>query len=360
MSNKPNILQKSNSLRNVIITVLILLIFILVGIILYFMFFKEEKKVINRMPFLELYGNKNVILNKNDSFIEYGYYAYDLEDGDITKKVTIQNHVDIYKPGIYTLSYVINDSNKQSAVKTRSVIVKSDNYTFDFSLKGDKILLLKKGNRYTELGYVATNGNQNLTETVKVFGDVNGDKTGIYTLYYVCENNKEVAVLERKIIVSDELVNINLNDDDLDYISKYNIKELKNNYKSISEHFSSKTMLVLAFSLCKNEGKMTDEEISDCLDSMFTIENNEISHLTSYDLIKGNINFDEASLTWTVSPNLLKEYLEEKLESLKNSLKLSLESKEKLYIYIEDNEYVYKYTFLKQEEKYLFISADKI
>lgn len=360
MEKKPNILQKSSEQqRNVIITILIIIIFACIAIILYFMFYKEkEVKLTNRMPFVELYGDTNIVLNEHDSFVEYGYYAYDLEDGNLTKKISIQSDLDVNKPGIYTLTYVANDSGKQSAVKTRTVVVKSADYKFDFELKGSKLILLKKGNRFTEPGYMATDGTQNLTEAVKVLGEVNGEEEGIYTLYYVCEHNHEVALEKRLVIVSSTLNNASLSDDDLEYISNYNIKELKNNYKIIPEHFSSKTMLFLAFSLCQNEGALDDNEVSSCLDKTFELKNREISHQTYYDLLKGNISFNQSDLKWNVSTSLLANQLENNLMSLKNSMRLAMEDDKKLYVFVEDDEYMYKYTFLKQDDRYLFTSVD--
>jgi len=361
MSNKPNILQKSNELqRNIIITILILLIFIFGGIIIYFSFYREEPKVINRMPYIELKGDNIVILNENDPYIEYGYDAYDLEDGDLTPKVSVQNKVDTSNPGIYTLTYVANDSQKQAVAKTRNVIVKSNEFSSNFSLKGNKVILLKKGNNFTEPGFTATSENEVLNDIVKVYGEVDGQKEGIYTLYYVCEDNKELAVLTRKVIVSDKFNNVDLAEEDLKYISNYNIKELKNNYKIIPEHFSSKTMLILTFSLCNNNGNANDTEISSCLEKYFKLNNREISHLTNYDLIKGNISYDETSLTWKIAPNLLLNQLEENLKKLKDSIRLSIENQDKLLVYVEENEYIYKYTFVKQDENYLFVSVDTI
>ncbi len=360
MPNKPSILQNSNEKeRNVIITGLILVIFVCSLIILYFVFYKEpEVKKANRMPYLELYGDTNIILKEHSSFVEYGYYAYDLEDGDLTKKVSIQNDLDVNKPGNYTISYVVNDAGNQSAVKTRNIVVESDNPHYDFELKGSKLILLKKGNRFTEPGYQVVIDGNNLFENVKVIGEVNGDKEGIYKLYYVLEYNHEIVVKQRIVIVSETLNNSNLSDTDLEYISNYNIKELKNDYKVIPEHFSSKTMLILAFSLCQNNGSLTDEELSKCLDEKFELKNREISHQVYYDLVKGNISFKESDLKWNVATNLLSNQLENNLNSLKEAMRLTVEDGTKLYVFVEDSDFIYKYTFLKKEANYLFASVE--
>ncbi len=360
MPNKPNMLDKSNeNQRNVIITGLILVIFVCSLIILYFIFYREpEAKQTNRMPYLELYGDTNIILKEHSSFVEYGYYAYDLEDGDLTKRVSIQNELDVNKAGMYTISYVVNDAGNQSAVKTRNVIVETANPEHDFELRGNKLILLKKGNRFTEPGYTAVIDGNNLNENVKIIGEVNGDKEGIYTLYYVLDYSHEIIVKKRVVIVSETLNISNLKDSDLEYISNYNIKELRNDYKVIPEHFSSKTMLILAFSLCKNNGSLTDEEVTKCLDETFELKDREISHQVYYDLIKGNISFKESDLKWNVATNLLSNQLEDNLNSLKKAMRLTIEDNKKLYVFVEDSDFIYKYTFLKNEANYLFASVE--
>jgi hypothetical protein len=360
MQIKTDILKNSNEQqRNIIITALILLIFVCLITILYFALYREtEVKRVNRMPFLELYGNTNIILKEHESYIEYGYYAYDLEDGNLTKKVTVQTDLDVNKPGTYTLTYIVNDQGQQSAIKTRTVIVESEKYDFNFDLKGAAIYFLRGGNRFTEPGFLAIREGQNLNESVKVIGEVDGEKDGIYTLYYVCEHSHQVAVKKRTIIVSSTLSNVTLNNDELEYISKYNIKELKENYKIIPEHFSSKTMLILAFSLCENSGALTDDEIISCLDKTFDLKNREISHLVYYDLIKGNISYNDSNLKWNVSSKLLLNQLEDNLESLKTSMKLALSDDERLYVFVENKGFMYRYMFIKKDANYLFASVD--
>ena len=362
MQKKAGILENSNEQqRNIIITVLILLIFACVAVILYFIFYNEdEPKLVNRMPFIEIYGDNTIVLTAHDSFVEYGYFAYDLEDGNITKKVSIQNGIDVNKPGIYTLTYVANDTGNQAAVKTRNVIVKSESHKFNFELKGEELILLKKGNRFTEPGYLAISDSQNLNDVVKVFGEVNGEEEGIYKLYYVCEHNHEVDVKVRTVIVSSTFNKINLTDEELEYISKYNIKELKENFKLVPEHFSSKTMLILAFELCENDGSLTDTEVLDCLDKTFELKNREISHKNYYDLIKGNISYSESELKWNVSTNLLVEQLADNLASLKENMLLAISNDKNLLVFVENKGLIYKYTFVKQNDNYAFASVEVI
>lgn len=361
MSNNPNKIKEPNETqRNIIITVLIILILLFSVLILYLLFSKKEIKKFDRMPYIELYGDTVIVLNKGDAYVDYGYYAYDLEDGNLTNKVGIQTEIDNTKPGIYTITYIANDTNKQSAVKTRTAVVKTETHSFDFYLKGSNLVYLKKGNRFTEPGFNAYVNDTSLNDTVKVFGEVDSEKNGIYTLYYVVENNKEVAVLTRKIIVSDELSYINLTDDELKYISNYNIKELQNNYKTVPEHFTSKTKLILAFSLCQNDGKLSDSEIGDCLATTFDLKGSEISHVTKYNLANGIISYHENTNNWSVAYNSLIEQLEANLKSLNETARLKLEDEENVYIFVENNDVIYKYVFEKTEANYKFVAVDII
>ena len=171
------------------------------------------------------------------------------------------------------------------------------------------------------------------------------------------ENNKEVKVLTRKVIVLASSM-ASLTEEENKYISNYNIKELKNNYKIKPEHFTSKIKLILAFSLCENDGNLTDSEITTCLSDNLGLENTKISHSTKYELIDGVISYNESAEKWVVSyPKLLKE-LENNFENMNDNLKLVLDNDNYLYIYIEYNNNIYRYTFTKQEDKITFVSVE--
>ncbi|SKA80301.1 PA14 domain-containing protein [Prosthecobacter debontii] len=75
-------------------------------------------------PTITLTGGSNMTVNVGSSFVDPGFLASDLEDGNLNGKVTVEGSVDTSKPGTYLLRYVVTDSaGNQSAVMTRQVTV---------------------------------------------------------------------------------------------------------------------------------------------------------------------------------------------------------------------------------------------
>jgi len=75
-------------------------------------------------PNIVLTGGSDVTVNVGSSYVDPGFNASDLEDGNLNGKVTVQGSVDTTKPGTYVLRYVVTDSaGNQSVVATRRVTV---------------------------------------------------------------------------------------------------------------------------------------------------------------------------------------------------------------------------------------------
>lgn len=60
-----------------------------------------------------------------------GVTAKDTEDGDITKDIKVTGGVNFNKPGKYTLTYTISDSDGNEVIKTRAIsVVNMDDYAY--------------------------------------------------------------------------------------------------------------------------------------------------------------------------------------------------------------------------------------
>lgn len=81
---------------------------------------------------LELKGDKEITINKNSSYQEPGYIAYDKSGNDISKQVVITGSVNPNVVGTYKITYKITSEN-QTLEKTRTVKV-VDNQVIDDSL----------------------------------------------------------------------------------------------------------------------------------------------------------------------------------------------------------------------------------
>lgn len=74
-------------------------------------------------PKLTLIGNDVVYLEKNTQYEELGYQAIDNNDGDITKKVTVENKINNSKIGHYNIIYKVTDESGNTFKTKRTVVV---------------------------------------------------------------------------------------------------------------------------------------------------------------------------------------------------------------------------------------------
>ncbi|MBL7923689.1 MAG: DUF5011 domain-containing protein [Bacteroidia bacterium] len=77
----------------------------------------------NTPPRVFLLGGANYIQTLNSPFVEPGFTAGDEEDGDITAQVVVSGSINTDSVGLYTLSYVVTDSEglKDSVVRVVNV-----------------------------------------------------------------------------------------------------------------------------------------------------------------------------------------------------------------------------------------------
>lgn len=104
---------------------------------------------------LELKGDKEITINKNSSYQEPGYIAYDKSGNDISKQVVITGSVNPNVVGTYKITYKITSEN-QTLEKTRTVKV-VDNQVID-----DNINLI--------LSYDTKLTNKEISVSIKVEG----------------------------------------------------------------------------------------------------------------------------------------------------------------------------------------------
>lgn len=74
-------------------------------------------------PVISLEGNNPLYIEENTEYQELGYQAKDQYDGDITKKVKIENKVNTKKIGTYQVKYSVEDTSKNHTEKVRTVHV---------------------------------------------------------------------------------------------------------------------------------------------------------------------------------------------------------------------------------------------
>ena len=200
-NNEPKKEKKKKKINiTLILTIVIVLAFI--GIVLFFVFCA---------PTIKLNGEKTIKLTVGSDYVEENATAKFLGK-DISKDIKIDGEVKTDKVGKYTITYKIN-KGLLSTKKTRTVeIVRNGSV---ITLEGDKETSICPKAKYEEIGFSATNSNEeDLKESVvsKVDKDL--------VTYKVKDKDGVMFVTTRKLIREDkEAPEIKLNGKDHMYVT---------------------------------------------------------------------------------------------------------------------------------------------
>lgn len=203
--------------KKIIIGVTLIIIIIVLRILISILS-KEESISSKDGLKIRLFGN-NVITTKTKSdFLDPGYIATDEIDGDLTKNVQIIGVIDFANPGRYTRHYTVKNNRGTIVEISREIIVEESNEPIiSLSLKGNKVIEVKKDDTYLEPGYTAHDENgYDLTSEVEVSSNLNTNKIGTYTITYTIEKDgitktdfRTVKVVKK--IKEKEVLDINTN-----------------------------------------------------------------------------------------------------------------------------------------------------
>lgn len=191
---------------------------------------QTEKDTIK--PVITLLGDKTITIGVGDNFKDPGATAMDNIDGNITKKIKIDENVDPTTAGTYTVKYSVKDKSGNKAVAVRKVLVRAEkeekiekdinvpvitfknNDSVQKICVGDKVDISKDG-IYGYSAYDDVDGD--ITKNVKVSGlTIAATAEGSYTLTY---SVKDKAGNEAKTTKEYTVVNCNIEeDDDVDII----------------------------------------------------------------------------------------------------------------------------------------------
>ena len=143
-------------------------------------------------PKIEMLGKKNMTLAYGSTYVEPGYRATDnVYFGNLDSKVTISGDVNQWEPGTYRITYSVVDAAGNVTETTERIVTISekpkpvDKVPPIVDLIGEATLQILVSSEYDEPGYSATDDQDgNITELVKVVGEVNASKPGNYQLTY--------------------------------------------------------------------------------------------------------------------------------------------------------------------------------
>ena len=144
-------------------------------------------------PTIKLVGFNEMTLEYGQGYIESGYTAFDCKNGDLKNDVRITNTVDIWKAGLYTVTYEVADSAGLTARATRTVTVNpkpadpTPPTAPKITIIGSNpiILHLTSGTPYKEQSAKAVDGDgTDISDLVKISGTVTRDVADTYTITY--------------------------------------------------------------------------------------------------------------------------------------------------------------------------------
>ena len=161
-------------------------------------------------PKITLVGDKEIIINLNEEYVEEGATATILKK-DVSKNIKIENNINNKKVGTYEVKYIISNKyikKTASIVRTIKVI---DNIFPEIKLKGKSSVTIYVGDKYNEPGYTATdNYDGDLTKKVVITNNVNNKKVGTYEIIYsIVDSSNNKIETKRKVIVKEKPVTIN-------------------------------------------------------------------------------------------------------------------------------------------------------
>ena len=186
--------------------ILLLLIVVLLPILLLVIFSKSPFKV--EMDSLVLDYGKEIELEFKANF----------KDEDVTDKVKIEHKINSKKLGKYEVKFIYKKDDKEY-VTSHEIEVKDISKPEIILTRGEEITVLINS-KYKEPGYEVTdNYDTDLNDSVKVSGEVDTSKEGIYELKYKVKDSSgnETSITKNLIYEDKESPKLTLNGSDLVY-----------------------------------------------------------------------------------------------------------------------------------------------
>ncbi|MBW1296019.1 immunoglobulin-like domain-containing protein [Aquimarina litoralis] len=160
-------------------------------------------------PVISLTGDAAVTVEAATTYSDAGATALDDRDGDITAAIITVNPVDTSIPGVYTVSYNINDDAGNAAAEVTREVTVSDTTVPVISLTGDAAVTVEAGSTYTDAGATASDSlDGDITADIVTINPVNTAVSGIYTVTYNVSDaaGNDAIQITREVTVSDTTI----------------------------------------------------------------------------------------------------------------------------------------------------------
>lgn len=164
----------------------------------------EEWYVGNNQPEINAI-DREVTIGEEFNYME-GITAVDIEDGDLTNRITFEGNVDTSKEGTYKVKYTTFDNNNFHKSKEVNIKVVNDN---KITIEAED----KEVTQFTEFNYTenvkAYNNSEDLTSKITYEKTVDTSKVGTYEVTYKVEDTEKTIKVN---VIKNELPIINAED----------------------------------------------------------------------------------------------------------------------------------------------------
>jgi len=143
-------------------------------------------------PVITLTGNATETVEVNTSYSDEWATATDNFDGNLTSSITALNSVDITTVGVYTVTYIVVDTNTNIATEVTRTVNVVDTTPPVVTLTGLDEIVLEVGSSYSELWATATDNEDTILPTSIVI-DASSVDTSIIGSYDVTYNVSDAS-----------------------------------------------------------------------------------------------------------------------------------------------------------------------
>ncbi len=155
------------------------------------------------LPEIMLSGGSEVYLEAGSQYVDEGATAIDNIDGNLTDSIVTNNPVNVYLPGIYTITYNVHDEAGNDALEITRAVNVIDTTPPVITLIGDAIIFHNAGSIYNDEGATAFDFmDGDLTEDIIIDNPVDGFLPGSYTILYNVQDGAENAAVGIKRTVN--------------------------------------------------------------------------------------------------------------------------------------------------------------
>lgn len=179
---------------------------------------EEDLYVSNHQPVITA---SNIEMTQFESIdLKAGVNANDIEDGDLTAKISVTGDINIEVPGTYNITYVVSDKSNYSVSKTITVTVNPTEAPIIYATT----LEIPQYKDYDEKTGVTVfdNNEGDLTSRLQVLeNNINKNVIGEYNVKYSVTNDAGVTSVKNRVVkvIENKKPTINSNDNIVKYLN---------------------------------------------------------------------------------------------------------------------------------------------